>query len=136
MGRGVVWILIVMLLALGCAKRPVLYPNDHLNTVGKEASQKDIDECIALAEAADLNTNEALQAGKRTAGGAALGSVTGAVGGAFSGRAGFGALVGATTGAIGGLFSWMFSASEPEPVYVRYVDLCLAQRGYQAIGWK
>lgn len=136
MKKSVIWILVVMLLVLGCAKRPVLYPNEHLNNVGKEASQQDIDECIALAEAADLDSNQALEAGKQTAGGAAVGGVTGAVGGAFSGRAGFGALVGMSVGAVAGLFRWMFGASEPEPVFVRYVDICLAERGYQSIGWK
>jgi uncharacterized membrane protein len=130
------WLLIVLVLVSSCAKRPVLYPNDHLNQVGVEASRQDIDDCIALADAADLDTNQALEAGKRTAGGAAAGTATGAVAGAFSGRVGFGAAVGAAVGAVGGFFSWIFGASEPDPVFVRYVDTCLAERGYQSIGWK
>ncbi|MAG30511.1 MAG: hypothetical protein CL908_06405 [Deltaproteobacteria bacterium] len=129
-------LLIVLVLAGGCTKRPVLYPNDQLYQVGPEAAQQDIDECIALAEAADLDTNQALEAGKRTAGGAAAGTASGAVAGAFSGRPGFGAAFGAAMGAVGGFFSWIFGASEPDPVFVRYVDTCLAERGYQSIGWK
>ncbi len=130
------WLLVVLVLVGGCAKRPVLYPNDHLKQVGAEASRQDIDACIALAEAADLDTNQALEAGKKTAGGAAAGTATGAVAGAISGRPGFGAAMGAAVGAVGGFFSWIFGASEPDPVFVRYVDTCLAERGYQSIGWK
>lgn len=128
--------ILVILLTVGCAQRPVLYPNEHYSEVGESVSEQDVEECIALAEAADLDTNQALEAGKRTAGGAAMGGATGAVAGAISGRTGFGAIVGAATGAVSGFFSWMFGASEPHPVYVRYVDMCLAERGYQTIGWK
>jgi len=59
-----VWVLIPLVLALGCAKRPVLYPNEHLETVGADASKQDIDECIELAENADLDSNQALEASK------------------------------------------------------------------------
>ncbi len=134
--RGLACALVVGLLGAGCAKKPVLYPNDHLETVGAEASQRDIDECMQLAKSADLEKNQALEAGKRTAGGAAVGTATGAVGGAISGGAGIGALIGLATGATIGFFSWMFGASEPDPLFVRYVDTCLAERGYQPLGWK
>jgi len=129
--------LILLLLSMaGCSKRPVLYPNDRYNEVGKDAAQRDIDACLDLADDADLEDSQALEAGKRTAGGAAVGGATGAVGGAISGRPGFGAAVGAATGATVGFFSWMFGASEPDPLYVRYVDICLQERGYQPLGWK
>ena len=127
---------LVICLTVGCAKQPVLYPNDHYATVGAAASERDVEECIALAEAADLDTNQALEAGKRTAGGAVVGGASGAVAGVISGRSGFGAAVGAATGAVGGFFSWLFGSAEPHPVYVRYVDTCLAERGYRTIGWK
>ncbi len=128
--------LLVVSLAAGCAKRPVLYPNDHYASVGEQTAEREVEECLALAEAADLDSNEALEAGKRTAGGAAIGGVSGAVGGAITGRPGTGAAVGAATGAVGGFFSWLFSAPEPDPVYARYVDTCLSERGYQSIGWR
>lgn len=133
---GLVCLLVPCLLAVGCAKKPVLYPNDHLEAVGVEASEQDIEECMALARAADLEKSQALEAGKRTAGGAAVGTATGAVGGAISGGAGIGALIGLATGATIGFFSWIFGASEPDPLFVRYVDMCLAERGYQPIGWR
>lgn len=127
---------ICLLLFAGCAKRPVLYPNDHFHEVGKEASQEDVQLCIELAEEADLETNQALEAGKKTAGGAAVGGVTGVVAGAISGGVGIGAAIGAATGATIGFFSWLFGSSEPDPLFVRYVNLCLQERGYQTIGWK
>ncbi len=127
---------IVALFAAGCAKRPVLYPNDHFHEVGQEGSKLDVEECVALADQADLGTNQALEAGKKTGAGAAVGGATGVVAGAISGRPGFGAAIGAATGAVAGFFSWLFGSSEPDPVYVRYVDLCLKERGYQPIGWK
>ena len=131
-------VLLVMLLLLGvaCAKRPVLYPNQHLEEVGAAASKQDIDDCMELARSADLDKNQAADAAKKTGAGAAVGAAGGPVGGAISGGVGRGAAIGAGVGAVGGFFSWLFGSGEPDPVFVRYVDTCLAERGYQPIGWK
>lgn len=129
-------IVLLASLALGCAKQPVLYPNAHYERVGEAAAEADVEACMARADQADLKDNQALEAGKRTAGGAAVGTATGAVTGAISGRPGFGAAIGASFGAISGFFSWLFGAGDPDPVYVRFVDTCLAEKGYQPIGWK
>ena len=130
-------LMILATISIGCAKRPVLYPNAQVQDVGIEASERDVDECIELAKAADLDSSQTANAAKSTGKGAAVGGVSGAVGGAISGRPGYGAAVGASVGAIGGFFSWLFGgASEPDPIFVRYVDRCLAERGYETIGWK
>lgn len=136
MRKALVWLMIPLVLMLGCSKRPVLYPNDQYERAGEAEAERAIDECIELAEEADLDTNQVAEAGKRTAGGAVVGTATGAATGAIRGGAGIGALIGLTSGAIVGFFSWMFGASKPEPVFVRYVDRCLAERGYESIGWK
>jgi len=130
--------LILVLQWVACASpKPVLYPNAHLEDVGEKVSQEDIDACLALADAADLESNQAAEAAKHTAGGAAVGTATGAVGGAISGGgAGKGALVGLGVGSVAGFFSWMFGSRKPEPVYVNYVNICLSERGYQIVGWK
>ncbi|HEY3019959.1 MAG TPA: hypothetical protein VGJ32_07180, partial [Solirubrobacteraceae bacterium] len=61
----------------------------------------------------------------------------GAVGGAVSGRgAGTGAAVGAATGATAGAVHGAAKQTEPSPVYKRYVDRCLGERGYAVIGWQ
>ena len=132
-------IALVLILSLsGCASpRPVLYPNAHLQQVGEEASKQDIDECMALADSADLESSEAAEAAKRTAAGGAVGAASGAVGGAIrGGGAGTGALVGLGVGSVVGFFSWLFRSKKPEPIYVNYVNLCLSERGYQTVGWK
>jgi len=78
-------------------------------------------------------SNQAAEAAKHTAGGAAVGTATGAIGGGGAGR---GALVGLGVGSVDGFFSWMFGSRKPEPVYVNYVNICLGERGYQLVGWK
>ena len=136
MHKSLVLVLIPLVIALGCAKRPVLYPNEQYEQSGQEIAERNVSECLVLAENAGLETNQAAEAGKRTAGGAVVGTATGAAAGALRGGAGIGALIGLTSGAIAGLFSWIFGSSEPDDVFVRYVDRCLADRGYESIGWK
>ena len=135
--RRIVALTLILLLVACASPKPVLYPNAHLEEVGEKVSQQDIDACLALADAADLESNQAAEAAKHTAGGAAVGTATGAVGGAIGGGgAGRGALVGLGVGSVGGFFSWMFGSRKPEPVYVNYVNICLGERGYQLVGWK
>lgn len=136
MRRVLVLLLIPTLLALGCAKRPVLYPNAQYERAGEVEAQAAVDQCIELAENANLGTNQAAEAAKKTGAGAAVGTATGAVSGAITGDAGTGALVGLASGAIVGFFSWMFGSAEPDPLMVRYVDRCLGEQGYESIGWQ
>ena len=63
-------------------------------------------------------------------------SAVGAAVGAVTGRPGTGAAAGAAGGGVGGFFRGIFGSSEPDPVYKRYVETCLRERGYQPIGWK
>ncbi|MEZ4291858.1 MAG: hypothetical protein R3E53_15495 [Myxococcota bacterium] len=113
------------------------YPNDHLEEVGVEASRRDIDECMALAEwVADLDRNQALEAGKRTAGGAAVKahparSPARSRGGPDSGRPSGGDGRGRRI-----LLVALRRVGKRRSDAVRYVDTCLAERGYQSIGWK
>jgi len=126
-----------LFLVQGCASpRPVLYPNNHLEDVGPEASQADIDSCIELAEAADLGKNQAAETAKSTGIGAGIGAAIGAATGAIFGRPGTGAAAGAAGGGIRGFFRGIFGGSEPPQVYKNYVDTCLRERGYKPIGWK
>ena len=123
----------------GCASTtPILYPNEHFQTVGKEASQRDIDECIKLAESAgaDAGTGSAGQAAVNTASGAAVGAASGAVGGAIVGSAGTGSAIGAASGATAGLLHWLFSRPQRNPAFENFVNQCLTERGYQPVGWE
>ena len=131
--------LFIAALALqGCAStRPVLYPNEHFNAVGSEAAQRDIADCIALAEyaGADSGGSDAEQAAANTAGGAAVGAASGAVGGAVVSAAGSGSAIGAASGATAGLLHWIFSKPERSPAFENFVNKCLQERGYQPTGW-
>ena len=43
--------LIMALLVTGCAApKPILYPNAHLQQVGKEVADRDVDECREMAK--------------------------------------------------------------------------------------
>jgi len=122
----------------GCAaKKPVLYPNDHLRAVGQEAAERDIETCRQLAESAGARESES-KAGRvagDTVQGSAMGAASGAVGGAIAGAAGTGAAIGAAGGATAGLLRGLFSKPEISQAYVNFVNKCLMDRGYQPVGW-
>lgn len=123
--------------------RPVLYPNERLKTVGTATADQDISNCMAEADSYVAAGGAAQQKGKNVAKGTAIGgatgAATGAVGGAIAGNAGQGAAIGAATGATAGLLGSIFGVfgdSGPSPVYQRYVERCLQERGYEPIGWE
>lgn len=132
------------LAACSRAQKPVLYPNVKLQQVTKSQAESDIEECRKLASEYVENT-----AGKDIGKGAAVGGATGgaagaaggAVHGAMSGRgAGAGAAIGAATGAAAGAAAGAVRGAvkqtEPSPVYKRFVNRCLRERGYEVIGWQ
>jgi len=135
--------LILAGLSACASQRPVLYPNAHLKTVGNAAAEQDVSACMAEADnyvaSGGASQQKAGNVAKGTAVGGATGAATGAVGGAIAGNAGEGAAIGAATGAtagfLGGLFG-VFGDSGPSPVYQRYVERCLQERGYEPIGWE
>ena len=125
------------LLLAGCAaKRPVLYPNDRYQEVGAAAADTDVEACISLAEAHGTSSDQGGEVATNTAVGAGVGAAGGAAVGAIFGNAGRGAAAGAAGGAVTGLFRGLVKASEPDPIYKRFVEQCLAERGYKPIGWK
>lgn len=135
--------LISLLGVLACAsQRPVLSSNEHLMRVGAEVGQRDIDECMARAEATSTESGNASKGS--VAAGAATSSVVGAAaggaGGAIVGRAGQGAAAGAAGGAAGSLMysllQALFRSKPPQPSHQQLVDNCLRQKGYEPAGWK
>lgn len=121
----------LLLLLVSCASRPQLYPNAKLKSVGKEASQKDVDKCIADAEAY-LQSSKGKQVAKGAGAGAVVGAAMGTVAGLFTGNVGRGLVRGGAIGAAGGGAA---GALSPDQVKQRYVNQCLADQGYQVIGW-
>ena len=125
------------LLLGGCApKRPVLYPNRTLEEVGHEAAQRDIDDCLAFAEAYGLEARPEVRTAKSTAAGGAMGGATGAASGAVRGNAGRRAGAWAAGGAAAGFMRGLFRWRDPDPIQVRFVQICLREQGYQVIGWR
>ncbi len=123
--------LVLLLLFGACASKPTLYPNEKLKEVGKEAAKKDVDKCIADADAY-LESSEGKKIAKSAGAGAAIGATIGAIGGALTGDFGGslvrGAAIGTGAGAVGGALS-------PDELKQRYVNQCLADQGYRVLGW-
>lgn len=137
MGLKFVIGILSMLIVVGCGtKRPVLYPNGHYTDVGEAAAQQDIETCQRLAEQAGEQGDAAEELAARTGTSAVVGGATGAVVGAISGSVGRGSLIGAAAGGTAALTSGFFRAREPDPIFMRFVEQCLYEKGYQVLGWR
>lgn len=133
----ITFVAITPLFISGCAgPKPVLYPNDHFETVGQQQVETDIAECEELAEGHTSSNSKGKEVAKNTAIGAGVGAASGAVIGAIQGSAGTGAAIGAAAGATGGLLRSLIRKSEPSRPYKNFVNTCLKERGYKPIGWE
>lgn len=127
---------IAVLLLAGCAnQRPVLYPDESGVRGGPQQADLAIDECMTKADASGLDYSDGDVAG-RTARGGVIGGAGGAAVGAIFGNAGKGAAAGAAHGASQGFFRGLFARDRPAPIYRRFVNRCLRERGYDPIGWR
>jgi hypothetical protein len=135
---------VVLMLSACSGARPVLYPNVHMQSVGKEVAEQDIETCKEMAESAGVEERSGSKGGRvatSTAVGAGVGAASGAVGGAISGAVGRGSMIGAASGAVWGLLMGLFSAvtgpsQHPSQAYTNYVNLCLQEKGYEVTGWQ
>jgi outer membrane lipoprotein SlyB len=129
---------ILSLTGCGSSKKPVLYPNYHLNTVGKYQADADINACMHAAESSGANAGRNEELARNTVKAGAVGGATGAVVGAISSSSstGRGAAIGGAGAATAALVGGSFKSSEPTQVYIRFVDQCLRDKGYQTIGWR
>ena len=130
----------VVILNACSSARPILYPNTHFKSVGKEVAEQDIEACKELAESsgAEEGSGKEGQVATSTAVGAGVGAASGAVGGAIVGAAGQGSAIGAASGAVWGLLMGLFRAgsSQPNQAYTNFVDRCLQEKGYEVTGWQ
>jgi hypothetical protein len=134
--RGVAVVVLALSMVACAAKRPVLYPNAHYESVGAEAADRDIDDCVRLGKASGTRSSPGREAAVSVGGGAAAGGAAGAVAGAIAGGAGRGAGAGAAGGAVAGLFHLIFRRKPPNPTFQLFVERCLTDRGYQPVGWE
>ena len=145
MKKTILQIATISLLLLGisaCAiQRPVLSSNAHLVRVGPDVVQRDIDECMARADAAPIGSGEPSKenvvAGTATS--TVVGAAAGGAGGAVVGQAAQGAAAGAVGGAVASLthalLQGLFRSKPPDPSYRQFVDRCLREKGYELAGW-
>jgi hypothetical protein len=122
--------------------QPILYPNAHMQSVGKEVAGKDIEVCRQLAESAgaEEGSGKAGRVATGTVVGGGVGAAAGAVGGAISGSVGRGSMIGAATGAVWGLLTGIYHAvagpSQSNQAYTNFVNRCLQEKGYEVTGWQ
>ncbi|BCS89532.1 hypothetical protein [Pseudodesulfovibrio sediminis] len=128
----------LVLMAAGCGKkRPVLYPNAHLESVGMQVAQADIDACILKAEEAGAAAIDGNEAAGKVATSAGIAAAAGAVFAAIIGND-----VGRTAAAAGGAaaagqtVSEAVNSGDPAAIHKQFVDRCLRDKGYDVIGWK
>lgn len=124
-------LILALLVLVGCASKPKLYPNEKLKTVGRTQADADIDQCIADADAY-LESSKGKQIARGAGAGAAVGAAMGAVTGIFTGNVGRGLVQGGAIGAAGGATA---GALTPDQIKRRYVNQCLADKGYHVLGW-
>jgi hypothetical protein len=143
MKRAITYLVCGMFLFSACSStRPILYPNDHMQSVGKEIAEKDIEACRELAKSAgaEEGSGKAGRVATGTVVGGGVGAAAGAVGGAISGSVGRGSMIGAATGAVWGLLTGLFHAiagpSQPNQAYTNFVNRCLQEKGYEVTGWQ
>ena len=121
----------------GCAtQRPVLYPNAKYDRAGPEVAQRDIDDCIRLAESHGITHDSGGNVARGGAAGAVIGGAAGAGAGAVRGSVGHDAGVGAAAGAAAGVARGAIRSGEPGSVYKGFMQRCLREKGYDVIGWK
>jgi hypothetical protein len=130
-----------LLLTACSTAHPVLYPNAHLQSAGKDIAEQDIEACRQLAETAgaEEGSGKVGRVATGTAVGAGVGAAAGAVGGVISGAAGLGSMIGAASGAVWGLLMGLFRASgssQPNQAYTNFVNRCLQEKGYEVTGWQ
>ncbi len=123
--------LLFILVLTACASKPQLYPNDVYKAKGKIAADADINLCQKEAEQfleSSAGKKIAKSAGFGAVVGGAMGAVSGILFGDIAGSAARGAALGGAGGAVSGALS-------PDEIKQRYVNKCLADKGYNVIGW-
>ena len=125
----------------GCATpvaKPAFYPNAHYQRVGPAQADADAQACATLAQQSDVGSVNKMDAAQAGAAGAAGVGTAGVVGSVLSGRKPDLKNIAAGAAAIGAGGAAATAAGQSvggSGLYRRFVQQCLAERGYQVIGW-
>ena len=132
---------IAAVLLTGCATpvaKPAFYPNAHYQRVGPAQANADAQYCAELAQQADVTAVNKVDAGRSAAAGAAGVGTAGVVGSLLSGHTPDLKNIAAGAAAIGAGGAAATAAGQSvggSSLYRQFVHQCLAERGYQVIGW-
>lgn len=125
----------------GCATpvaKPAFYPNAHYQRVGPAQADADAQACATLAQQSDVGSVNKMDAAQAGAAGAVGVGTAGVVGSVLSGRKPDLKNIAAGAAAIGAGGAAATAAGQSvggSGLYRRFVQQCLAERGYQVIGW-
>ena len=128
-------------LVAGCATpvaKPAFYPNAYYQRVGPAQAQADAQFCAELAQQSDVRAVNKVDAGRAAAAGAAGVGTAGVVGSLISGNKPNLKNIAAGAAAIGAGGAAATAAGQSvggSSIYRQFVQQCLAERGYQVIGW-
>ncbi len=126
----------------GCATpvaKPAFYPNAHYHRVGPAQAQADAQYCAELAQQSDVNAVNKVDAGRAAAAGAAGVGAAGVVGSMLNSGKPSLKNIAAGAAAIGAGSAAATAAGQSvggSSLYRQFVQQCLAERGYQVIGWR
>ena len=132
---------VVVLGLSGCATpvaKPAFYPNAHYQYVGPAQAQADAQACANLAQRSEVGAVNKVDAGRAAAAGAAGVGTAGVVGSLLSGHKPDLKNIAAGAAAIGAGGAAATAAGQSvggSSLYRQFVQQCLAERGYQVIGW-
>ncbi len=118
--------------------RPAFYPNMHYQQVGPAQAQADAQACSSLADQSGVGSVNKIDAGRAAATGAAGVGAAGVVGSLLSGHKPDLKDIAAGAAAIGAAGAAATAAGQSvggSSMHRQFVQQCLAERGYQVIGW-
>ncbi|WP_143474121.1 glycine zipper family protein [Limnohabitans sp. JirII-31] len=130
-----------LLLLGGCATpiaKPAFYPNAYYQRVGPAQAEADSQACADLAQRSEVGSVNKVDAARAGAAGAAGVATAGVVGSVLQGHSPDLRNIAAGAAAIGAGGAAATAAGQSvggSSLYRRFVQQCLAERGYQVIGW-
>jgi len=126
----------ITMAACASSKRPVLYPNSHLQAVSQAQVQRDIDYCMQLAASSGVSRHKDGEIAKKTVTGSAMGAAGAGTAALVLGRNADHILAGAAGGAAAGMVKGGIDSTDMNPTFQRFVGRCLREKGYEVIGWE
>jgi hypothetical protein len=135
-------LVVASVLVAGCATpiaKPAFYPNAHYQRVGAAQAQADAQACAELANQSDVGAVNKVDAVRVGAAGAAGVAVAGTVGSVLKGNKPNVKNIAAGAAAVGAGGAAATAAGQSvggSSLYRQFVQQCLAERGYQVIGWR